>query len=354
MTQEDKQLLLKDLCARLPYSLYIRVEEFNVPENDGRITEGFIGNYLKDNRCNDYDAEGILNELADGCINVKPYLRPMSSMTEEEFEDLKSYSGLKYEQLYLASHQNGTYKCLDFYLNEIPSDVVVLVFDWLNKNMFDYRGLIPMGLALEASEGMYKNRITMAKVIEIPEGYEAKIEGNKVIFELKEQKPADKLALENPLTGEKVYEREIPEFMKGPDPKDVEAIIHLTTKGWTVIAPGKEQKSVEWSKEYREEDLRTRFAFYTYKDEDGVLYLSNIFVEEASRNAGFGTRILNAAEMVAKTIGATTIRLRVKQDSPVNAWYRKNGYGYITFEKGYDWLEKNLEYMKPSKPVDGS
>ena len=86
MTQEDKELLLKDLCARLPYNLYIRVEEFNVPENDGRITEGFIGNYLKDNRCNDYDAEGVLNELADGLIDVKPYLRPMSSMTEEERE----------------------------------------------------------------------------------------------------------------------------------------------------------------------------------------------------------------------------------------------------------------------------
>ncbi len=109
------------------------------------------------------------------------------------------------------------------------------------------------------------------------------------------------------------------------------------------------EKPMEWSEDWREEDIQTRFAFYTYKDEDGVLYLSNVFVEEASRNHGFGTKILAAAEKVAETIGATTISLKVKQDSPANAWYRKNGYGYVTFEDGYDWLEKNLEYMKPNK-----
>lgn len=118
------------------------------------------------------------------------------------------------------------------------------------------------------------------------------------------------------------------------------------------------EQPVEWEDEYREEDLRTRFAFYTYKNEedDGVLYLSNVFVEEASRNAGFGTKILEAAEKVAETIGAITICLKVKQDSPANAWYRKHGYGYIAFEGEYDWLEKNLEYLKPKRkeqPVEG-
>lgn len=119
-----------------------------------------------------------------------------------------------------------------------------------------------------------------------------------------------------------------------------------------------QEQPVEWEDEYREEDLRTRFAFYTYKNEedDGVLYLSNVFVEEASRNAGFGTKILEAAEKVAETIGAITICLKVKQDSPANAWYRKHGYGYVAFEGEYDWLEKNLEYLKPKRkeqPVGG-
>ena len=39
----------------------------------------------------------------------------------------------------------------------------------------------------------------------------------------------------------------------------------------------------------------------------------------------------------------------MKHDSPANAWYRKHGYGYVAFEDGYDWLEKNLEYMNPNK-----
>lgn len=104
-----------------------------------------------------------------------------------------------------------------------------------------------------------------------------------------------------------------------------------------------------WNDEYREDELLTRFAFYTYKDEDSVLYLSNVFVEETSRNKGFGTKILQAAEKVAETIGAITIRLKVKRNSQANDWYRKHGYGYLTFEGEYDWLEKNLEYLKPKQ-----
>ena len=117
----------------------------------------------------------------------------------------------------------------------------------------------------------------------------------------------------------------------------------------------KEQKPAEkpkWDDSDMREDeneLQTRFAFYTYKDDSTVLYLSNVFVEEASRNHGFGTRILKAAEKVAETIGASSICLKVKQNTPANAWYRKRGYGYVAFEDGYDWLQKNLEYMKPAE-----
>lgn len=137
----------------------------------------------------------------------------------------------------------------------------------------------------------------------------------------------------------------IPELKKE---RDIRLIDCQKMDSWAELI---EQKPAEWSEDYREEDLRTRFAFYTYKDEDSVLYLSNIFVEETSRNKGFGTKILAAAEKVAETIGAITICLKVKQDSPANAWYRKHGYGYVAFEDGYDWLEKNLEYLKPQKSV---
>ena len=104
-----------------------------------------------------------------------------------------------------------------------------------------------------------------------------------------------------------------------------------------------------WNDEYREDELLTRFAFYTYKDEESVLYLSNLFVEKTSRNKGIGTKILQAAEKVAETIGAISICLKAKQNSPANAWYRKRGYGYCTFEGEYDWLEKKLEYLKPKQ-----
>ena len=104
-----------------------------------------------------------------------------------------------------------------------------------------------------------------------------------------------------------------------------------------------------WNDEYREDELLTRFAFYTYKDEESVLYLSNLFVEKTSRNKGIGTKILQAAEKVAETIGAISICLKAKQNSPANAWYRKRGYGYCTFEGEYDWLEKKLEYLKPKE-----
>lgn len=164
----------------------------------------------------------------------------------------------------------------------------------------------------------------------------------------KEQKP-----VEFPTTDEEVKEFlethpkvEVPEKYKTPDFvfKKQEYESHpIISKDTTSVKPA------EWNEDYNEENIQTRFAFYTYKDEPSTLYLSNVFVEESSRNHGFGTRILKAAEKVAEAIGAITISLKVKQNSPANAWYRKSGYGYVSFEDGYDWLEKNLEYMKPNK-----
>ena len=117
----------------------------------------------------------------------------------------------------------------------------------------------------------------------------------------------------------------------------------------SIIDSLQQEQQDNWNDEYQEDELLTRFAFYTYKDEESVLYLSNVFVEETSRDKGFGTKILQAAEKVAETIGAIIIRLKVKRNSQANDWYRKHGYGYMTFEGEYDWLEKNLEYLKPKQ-----
>lgn len=143
MIQEDKEFLLKDLCARLPYGVIVVT-----PKGRGHVCDINFTIF-------GYEVGVNINPIVRDTFSindVKPYLFPMSSMTEEEFTKLKEYSGLKYDQLELTSFQNGTYKCLDFYLSEVPSGAVIRVFDWLNKCHFDYRDLIQMGLAIAVNK----------------------------------------------------------------------------------------------------------------------------------------------------------------------------------------------------------
>ena len=122
MTQEEKQLLLKDLCGRLPYGVKLRyVEDLVVKKESHIITLNNI--YL----------EHILNGDAD----IKPYLRPMSSMTEGEMIEFERLS-------FIYDTSDGSMLFSEKGL------------DWLNEHHFDYRGLIEKGLALEAPEDMYK------------------------------------------------------------------------------------------------------------------------------------------------------------------------------------------------------
>lgn len=128
MTQEEKQLLLIDLCARLPYGVKLRyVEDLVIKKESHVITLNNI--YL----------EHIINGDAD----IKPYLRPLSSMTEEERTEY-----------FLLKHRDN-----DRDDNIILVDEASMLIDWLNKHYFDYRGLIGKGLAIEAPDGMYNNVI---------------------------------------------------------------------------------------------------------------------------------------------------------------------------------------------------
>lgn len=145
MTKEDKDLLLKDLCGRLPYGVVCHygcvipmdrhiLKKSNeqgelkgiVPLSNGHI--GFMVNADK------VDAlEG----------DIKPYLRPMSSMTAEE-----KYI---YRHMLGATLNSEGESIMFVYVEDFPG-----VMDWLNSHHFDFRGLIEKGLALEAKEGMYK------------------------------------------------------------------------------------------------------------------------------------------------------------------------------------------------------
>ena len=135
MTQEEKQLLLVDLCARLPYEPMC---EFTDTEDDFCTTTARLGYSLRD--------------FVAGKVLIKPYLRPMSSMTEEEREEF--YKECEKDYKIAVNEANRSYKSkFDEYAPLLSS---YHKHDWLNANHFDYRGLIPIGLALEAPEDMYK------------------------------------------------------------------------------------------------------------------------------------------------------------------------------------------------------
>ena len=142
MTEEEKQLLLKDLCARLKYKTYVKTSK-----GIGYVYAINISQLIELSVANDYWSE-VFN-----IDRIKPYLRPMSSMTEEEREEF--YKECEKDYKIAVNEANRSYKSkFDEYAPLLSS---YNKHDWLNANHFDYRGLIPMGLALEAREGMYKN-----------------------------------------------------------------------------------------------------------------------------------------------------------------------------------------------------
>lgn len=127
MTQEHKELLLKDLCARMPYGVKFACNKniYIAKGIDLIITDEGDWKYA-------VTAKGIVPIEIDF---IKPYLFPISSMTEEQ-----------YDQLYIDSRvKNDSIDILDALANDMDA------IDWLNKNHFDYRGLIEKGLAIDAT-----------------------------------------------------------------------------------------------------------------------------------------------------------------------------------------------------------
>lgn len=134
MAQEEKQSLLKDICSMVPYNLKCRI--YNSQRRCSEVGVPFF--------CTDLTLD-TLNWIIcniDTISDIKPYLRPMSSMTEEEREDWYRQSKVDYDCEFKPEPTLLLENCH-------------LSVDWLNRKRFDYRGLIPMGIALEAEEGMY-------------------------------------------------------------------------------------------------------------------------------------------------------------------------------------------------------
>lgn len=157
MKTQDKEILLKDLCARLPYGVKVQVNR--VGEWDGETKRFVVSKELT------FDDVKSLTE--NGAVSdIKPYLRPMDTMTEKEIYELKGICdendlcdecGDIVSTIYGMTVLRGEVK--DVY----PYDLKIKIFqnlnyavlDFLNAHHLDYRRLIPMGLALPAPEGMY-------------------------------------------------------------------------------------------------------------------------------------------------------------------------------------------------------
>lgn len=127
MIQEDKDLLLKDLCARLPYGVKCEYDNLKY----GGVFK------VTDIRYNDY-IDGVIDNKRCWSVfdplELKPYLFPLSSMTEEQRQELESLMEVTTVPAW----------------GEILSPTTEY-YDWLNKNHFDYRGLIEKGLAIDAT-----------------------------------------------------------------------------------------------------------------------------------------------------------------------------------------------------------
>lgn len=128
MTTEDKMLLIKDLSCRLPYGVHVQ----HVTTQFSGALSDIISYPLYDENDNVYDIYAVTNFFGGGDYvyleYFKPYLFPLSSMTEEQEKE--------------CQHIKHTY----YY-----DDDSFVLFDFYNKNHLDYRGLIEKGLAIDAT-----------------------------------------------------------------------------------------------------------------------------------------------------------------------------------------------------------
>ena len=132
MTQEEKELLLKDLCARLDTNLVCSI--YRTDDEGVGYRDEILHGYCKGDIWYEFYFREDCSIGIDNVSKIKPYLFPLSSMTEEQKNEYQYIAERWYELSYLIS--DGV--------------------DWLNKGHFDYRRLIEKGLAIDATgKGIY-------------------------------------------------------------------------------------------------------------------------------------------------------------------------------------------------------
>ena len=144
MTQEDKELLLKDLCARLPYNVICQVEFKENGKYNSKVM--LLSGIFTDEAYFTTKGGSIYSN------EYKPYLFPLSSMTDKQAKEIQEIVGNP-DNACIIRKTDG----LELWLNFIDTDptmwldTIFEVQDYLNKNHFDYRCLIEKGLAIDAT-----------------------------------------------------------------------------------------------------------------------------------------------------------------------------------------------------------
>lgn len=139
MITEDRKLLFKDLCIRLPYNVKIKLEYWY----DGQyVTRVFSLNEIDIRFLENCCTEGLSTSMGYTDMVVKPYLRPLSSITDEEKEELRKLS--------VTVSYNGNDEIIGVQVNTF--DKMNICVDFLNSHHFDYRGLIEKGLAIAVTD----------------------------------------------------------------------------------------------------------------------------------------------------------------------------------------------------------
>ena len=138
MTQENKELLFKDLCAKLPYNVICQVEFTENGKYNSKVM--FLSGIFTD---------GAYFTTKGGSIysnEYKPYLFPLSSMTEEQLFEVQEIFGKNEIEI-----KDDFLHIIDSDRNTISYSEILAVLEWFNKNHFDYRSLIEKGLAIDAT-----------------------------------------------------------------------------------------------------------------------------------------------------------------------------------------------------------
>ena len=126
---ENKEIILKDLCGRLPYNTLVYAQ------NDNDWYESEI-------------CTQVISDLINEDYVIKPYLFPLSSMTDEQ---RKEYEGIIYKNIELHCER---------YYDVIDVDEFDCLMDFYHKYHFDYRGLIRLGLAIDSTNlNIYKDYV---------------------------------------------------------------------------------------------------------------------------------------------------------------------------------------------------